>query len=183
MSATIDGIYYSKIGTNEACLGKTDMWYVALSTSTTGVVNIPSRVLISAISCIVTTIGWGAFEACKKITNIIIPNTVTTLKQECLDDLCLTEPIIIPSSVTRVESYFLDNWGSKSIVFCGNKEPDAVATADGRWISGRFTGSILVPMNYEKDTFCLKPVMKTVLNNCPNTKEKIFTRFLHSSFI
>ena len=108
------------------------------------------------------------FIVAKKITGIIIPNTVKTLKYECLECLYLKEPLIIPRSVTKIESNFLDSWYSKALIFCGTKEPELVEYKhEGRWISALFTGNVIVPKNYEKDTFCLKNVAKTATKECP----------------
>ena len=119
MSVTLDDVLYTKIGTKEACVGyESTTTTAAVSTSREGEIKIRSSVLISSVSCAVTMIGYYAFAYCKKLTNIIIPNTVKTLKKYCFESLCLTEPLILPSSITKVETWFINNWNSKSLVFC-----------------------------------------------------------------
>ena len=173
MSVTIDGILYTKIGTNEACVGTEDGSQQAVSTSREGEINILSSVLISSVTCVVTMLGRDAFFHCKKITNIIIPNTVNTLKYRSLGWLYLTAPLILPSSITKVESWFLCDWYSKSLIFCGTKEPEMINTNGDTYISEYFKDNVLVPQNYEKDTFCKKTVSTSVLSNCPKIEEKI----------
>ena len=167
MSVTIDDVLYTKIENYEACVGKKDSHENAVSRSKEGIIKIPSSVLISGSYYTVTMIGQGAFYCCEKITGIIIPNTVKTLKYECLECLYLKEHLIIPRSVTKIESNFLDSWYSKALIFCGTKEPELVKYKhEGSWISALFTGNVIVPKNYEKDTFCLKNVAKTATKEC-----------------
>ena len=180
MNATIDGILYTKIGTNEACVGKEDGSQEAVWTTREGVVKIRSKVLIAGVSCIVTMIGKKAFRKCQRITNIIIPNTVNTLKQQCFEELYLTEPLVIPSSVTNVESYFLFKWNSKTLIFCGSKDPNKTSTDGTRWISSSFVDNVIVPLNYENDEFCSKKVSKVLPNECKvqyEENKRIYTCF------
>ena len=169
MSTTVDGVLYTKIGTKEACVGYESKTTPAVPTSAVGEINIASNVLIDGVSCIVTMLGFCAFSGCTKLTNIVIPNTLKTLKFCCFDRLYLTEPLILPSSITKVESDFLSNWHSKSLVFCGTK--DLVMTSSFS-ISSYLT-SVIVPMNYESDKFCTKNVVKTAATGCPIIKERI----------
>ena len=82
MSVTKDNILYTRIGTSkEACVGTVDNTAIAVSKSFVGEVVILSHVTIDDIYCKVTTIGRYAFNQCKKVTNIVIPDTVTFLKQ------------------------------------------------------------------------------------------------------
>ena len=104
MSTTVDGVIYTKIGTNEACVGyesgsTTDQ---TVPTTTECVVKIQPKVTIDGVSCTVTMIGKYAFGWCQKLTNIIIPNTVKTLKEYCFNNFRVTEPVILPSSITKV---------------------------------------------------------------------------------
>ena len=123
MSTTVDRVIYTKIGTNEACVGYESGSTIdqAVPTTTEGEIKIQPKVTIDGDSRTVTMIGKYAFGWCQKLTNIIIPNTVKTLKRSCLDYLCLTEPLILPSSVTKAETWFLANWYSKSMTFLRNK--------------------------------------------------------------
>ena len=174
MSATVDGVLYTKIGTNEACVGTESTQKTAVPTSTEGEIKIASKVPIGGVSCTVTMLGYWAFCQCSKLTNIIIPDTVKTLKKYCLGTLHLTEPLILPSSITKVESYFITNWAYTLLVFCGTKEPELDSSFS---ITPSLT-SITVPKNYEGSTFCTKSVVKAAATGCPIIiKKRIFTCF------
>ena len=176
MNVTVDNVFYTRIGANEACVGTEDGSKRAVSTSTTGEIKILPSVPLDTIYCVVTMIGKNAFLACKKLTKISIPNTVKILKDSCLGSLELTEPLIFPQSIEKVETWFLSFWASNSLIFCGEKEPEMVNVRENNWISATFNGSVFVPLNYEKETFCQKPVNKIILTNCPKYRPKrIFT--------
>lgn len=169
MSTTVDGVLYTKIGTNEACVGTEDGSKKAVPEATVGEIKIASKVLIDGVSCTVTMLGWNAFFQCSKLTNIIIPNTVKTLKRYCLGNLYLTESLFLPSSITKVEYYFISNWASKLLVFCGTKEPEMVS---GFEITPTLK-SVTVPNDYEGSTFCTKSIVKTAATGCTIIKERI----------
>ena len=138
MSITKDKVLYSRIReTNEACVGTEDGSKNAVSTDFVGEVIILSHVTIDNVYCTITSIGKNAFKVCKQVTNIVIPNTVTLLNDHCFWELSLTSPLIIPSSVTTVESWFINAWGPKAIIFCGTKEPKMINTGYDGWISKR----------------------------------------------
>ena len=190
MSETIKEVLYTRIGeTSEACVGTEDGSKTAVSTTKEGEIRILPRVLIGSNRCIVTTIGRSAFDGCTKLTNIIIPSTVTTIKYFALRNLYLKEPLFIPSSVTTVESHFIDLWYSKTLVFCGTKEPEKKAAGSAKyWISEVFTGSVVVPLNYENDKFCLKNIVKFMKGECTNVRMRTScfnnrNRFRCSSFV
>ena len=182
MSVTIEEVLYTRIGTTStACVGTEDGSKYAVSTSKSGEITILPSVPIDGICCTVTMIGKYAFFQCKGVTKITLPNTVTTLKFGCFENLYLTEPLILPSSVTTVESCFINSWYSHSLVFCGTKEPEMIKISTNTyWISSYFTGSVIVPMNYEKGTFCLKNATKSLTTGCQATivkVQRIFTCF------
>ena len=169
MSITKDKVLYSRIReTNEACVGTEDGSKNAVSTDFVGEVIILSHVTIDNVYCTVTTICYRAFSYCYQVANIVIPNTVTLLRKSSFWNLNLTSPLIIPSSVTTVESFFINNWGPKAIIFCGTKEHLMIDTSTGNngFISAKFTGKVSVPEDYEKDSFCLKSVEKKTLSDC-----------------
>ena len=139
----------------------------AVSSSFVGEAVILSHVTINNIYCIVTMIGKTAFYYCSKLTNIVIPNTINTLKYMCFRNLNL-DTLIIPSSVKIVESWFINNWGPKILVFCGTKDPKMIDTESGNdgHISSSFSGNVLVPNDYEASTFCLRSIEKKTLTEC-----------------
>ena len=170
VTATIGEVLYTKIGTNEACVGTEDGKTYAVSQKIEGIVTIPPSVLIEGVSCTVTTVGKRAFTSCASLSGIILPNTIKTLKSYCFETLFLSEPLIIPASVTKVETQFINGWYSNSLVFCGTKDIEIPSS-----FSLPFTLSeVIVPKNYEGDTFCTLSAVKTgspgcpVEKNCPN---------------
>ena len=168
MSVVKEKVLYTRIEqTKEACVGRIDESKNAISRDFVGEVVILSRVFINGVYCTVTTLGRYAFDSCPGLTNVVIPNTVTLLKDSCFCRLNITNPIIIPSSVKTVESFFIDNWNPSSIIFCGKEEPKMVIVENFTgWISRYFTGVVTVSNDYEKDTFCLKNIEKRLLTEC-----------------
>ena len=168
MSISIGEVLYSRISLlSEACVGTEDGSMHAVSETFVGEVIIMSHVTIDNIYCIVTTIGKGAFYKCPGLTNIIIPSTISLLKQSCFWLLQLTKPLILPSSVKTVETYFINSWGPNVLIFCGTKDPKTVKTGNNAaWISPSFKGSVFVPNNYEESAFCLKKISKKELCVC-----------------
>ena len=184
MSETFDDILYTRINeTNTACVGTIDGTQYAIPSSKKGEIKIRSYVLISGVECKVTTIGRKAFYGCVNVTNIIIPKTVTTLLFYSFKNIYLTKPLVLSSSITSVETNFIDDWFSNSLLFCGTKEPSKEILGSGTyWISTRFTGAVIVPPNYEKNEFCSKNViklkndlcMKLEMRNTCNRKRNIY---------
>ena len=80
--------------------------------------------------------------------------TLTSLKE-----------IIIPSSVTAVESYFITVFAPERIIFCGTKEPKMInSNGADVYIYQSFTGSVIVPSNYDKtkSTFLQKGITRNL---------------------
>jgi len=57
----------------------------------------------------VTDIGNSAFYDCTSLTNIIIPEGVTTIEYDAFRDCTALEIIILPNSITSIESYAFYN--------------------------------------------------------------------------
>ena len=155
MSVTLNGITYSRIGTtNNASVG-------SVSKSIRGDVFIYPEVQINGANCIVTEIGSFSFSGCENITNIILPSTITTLRIGSFTSLNMTKPLIIPSSVVLVESWFVNVWSPSCVVFCGTKEPTMkdVDNYDG-FISTYFKGKVVVSYNYNGEKFCLRDIKR-----------------------
>ena len=64
-----------------------------------GDITIPTTISYNGNSYDVTTIGWGAFSGCAGLTNINLPNSVTTIGSYAFNGCSLTD-VTIPSSVT-----------------------------------------------------------------------------------
>ncbi|MDE6378746.1 MAG: leucine-rich repeat domain-containing protein, partial [Duncaniella sp.] len=70
----IDGIYYNIKNSNEVAVT-----YYSDSKAYTGEVIIPETVVYSDNEYSVTSIDKGAFQYCRDLTQVIIPNSVTTI--------------------------------------------------------------------------------------------------------
>lgn len=93
-SVAKEGIYTYDVYNNEAMI--TDV-----SVTTIGSVTIPST--LGGYS--VTSIGYGAFEDCKYITSVVIPDSVTSIGLSAFEDCKRLKSITIPDSVTYIGSY------------------------------------------------------------------------------
>ena len=104
----MDGIYYTITGTNTVEVAfETD---APLSTSTVnfsrptyiGHVSIPSSVTFGGQTYTVTGIGYKAFNYCRDMTDITIPNTVTLIDIGAFDECSGLTSVTIPNSVTTI---------------------------------------------------------------------------------
>ena len=99
---TVEGVNMTVVVTSEnekTCqVGVGEYAVPAISQSTEGVVTIPSEVN----GYTVTTIGVSAFQSCKKITKVNIPNTVTSIGNHAFDQCAALESVNIPNSVTTI---------------------------------------------------------------------------------
>ena len=169
MSVTVHGVLYTRINqTNTARVGTEDGSKNAVSSSYEGIVVIKPSVSIDKTICLVTEIGKLAFYY-SKASFVVIPNTIKIMRNHCFYSVSFH--IIIPASVTLVESLFIDESNPK-ITFCGMKEPETVVTDDDYWISNFFSSNVNVPLNYKDANFCLKNIAKNEANECLITEIK-----------
>jgi hypothetical protein len=171
MNITIKDVLYTQIGsTYTARVGDgTTKRPNGVPKSYSGVVTIPPYVVINSVTFTVVEIGRSALLDCSNITEINLPNTITTLKQWCFGNLHLVKTIIIPASVTTVETFFIANMGPNEIYFCGTKEPTMVNTnGDDGYISADFKGVVTVPSNYDpsKTTFLKRNIQRIDVQYC-----------------
>lgn len=79
--AYVNGIYYNFISNfNSARTAEVTYSGSNNQDSYFGIVNIPSWVSYLGETYSVTSIGSGAFQNCKDLTSITIPNSVTSIK-------------------------------------------------------------------------------------------------------
>jgi len=70
-----NGIYYDITGGKTVSVTYKDTGYNSYS----GTVNIPATVVNNGTTYTVTEIGQYAFRTCSGLTNVVIPNTITTI--------------------------------------------------------------------------------------------------------
>ena len=93
----IDGIYYN-LTTNAAEVTSNPNKY-------TGSIVIPETVNYDNVTYIVTSIGHRAFEDCKGLTSVTIPNSVTSIGNYAFYYCSGLTSITIPNNVTIIGSY------------------------------------------------------------------------------
>ena len=148
----VNGIYYN-INGNEATVTYRGTYYSQYVNEYTGFVVIPSTVTYNGTSYSVTSIGEYAFHYCIGLTNINIPNSVTTISDcafYCTGLTSVTIPesvtsiggaafygcsgltsITIPNSVTTIGTYAFSNSGLTSITI-----PNSVTSIGASTFSG-----------------------------------------------
>ncbi len=93
------------------------------TTSKTGKVTIPSKINGQTV---ISLSGYsyqynGAFQGCAGISEVVIPNTITTIGTHAFDACTGLKSIVIPDSVTKIESYaFVNCSGLTSVTFSKN---------------------------------------------------------------
>lgn len=101
-----DGIYYNIISTNPA---RVEVTYLTSDNNNynnySGEVNIPETVTHGGTTYTVTAIGAHAFDMCKSLTAVTIPNTVTNINDYAFHYCQSLTSIDIPNSVTRIGNY------------------------------------------------------------------------------
>ena len=122
----INGIYYnlvSKIKEAEVTHGTNEY---------KGTVNIPSSFTYNNIDYRVTSIGSYAFEGCRDLTSVAIPNSVTNIREYAFSHCRKLTSITIPNSVTSiVGSVFMNCSGLTSVTI-----PNSVTYIGGSAFEG-----------------------------------------------
>ncbi|MBQ9576851.1 MAG: leucine-rich repeat protein, partial [Muribaculaceae bacterium] len=124
----VNGLYFNITG-NEAAVTYIDYnsnyghnYYSQYS----GHVTIPDKVTYNGLNYTVTVIGPYAFENCKNMTSVALPNTITTISNSAFHNCDKLVNITIPTSVTFIDgSAFYDCDGLTSIVI-----PDSLTTIE-----------------------------------------------------
>ena len=146
----IDGIYYNIINDNEVQV--TFDWEAGCSY--TGAVNIPPTVTYNGTTYSVTAIGFYAFSGSEEdspLTEITIPNSVTSIGEGAFENCARLTSITIPSSVSYIGDWAFYGCGglTRIIVESGNPKYDSrensntiIETASNKLIRGSNNSTI-----------------------------------------
>ena len=108
-STKIGDLYYNLDATNQTA-------EVAINSSASGEIIIPSSVTYNSVSYSVTSIGNEAFWYCDGLTSVTIPNSVTSIGESAFDGCSGLTSVTIPNSVTSIgESAFYGCSGLTSV--------------------------------------------------------------------
>ncbi|MBR5433782.1 MAG: leucine-rich repeat domain-containing protein [Bacteroidales bacterium] len=114
----VDGIYYSNVSSsvsgNEAWVTFKDEYYNSYS----GSVTIPSYVWYQNVRYSVTYIRESAFENCRGLTSVTIPESVTHIEERAFYGCTGLTSITIPNSVTYIGKKAFE--GVDLIIYSGN---------------------------------------------------------------
>ena len=105
----VGGIYYSILSEEEKTVEVTygGGSYSSYDNEYTGSVDIPSMVTYNDLTYSVTSIGYGAFSFCSRLTSVTISNSVTCIGECAFYGCSGLTSITIPNSVTSIgESAF-----------------------------------------------------------------------------
>ena len=177
-STTINGVIYTRIGTTNTARVGNDVMYDSSNGVTdtfSGAVIVLPSVVIDSVTCTVVEIGTYALLSNYQITEIVLPNTIKTMGDGGIGDTSIKK-IVVPGSVTRVESWFLTNSLPSEIYFCGTKEPLMVNTRADGYIDS--SASVIVPLNYDssKSTFCKKNIIRRNSEYCSFSISSYFNK-------
>ncbi len=99
---TVDGITWSyTVANGVASVGSESSSAVAVPTSTSGAITIPSTLG----GYPVTSIGWAAFYFCDRLTNVTIPDSVTNIAGRAFAGCSGLTSMTIPDGVTSIEQW------------------------------------------------------------------------------
>ena len=116
----VDGIYYNYLDGNNVEVTYRGDYYHSYDDEYSGEVIIPSTVTYNGTTYSVTSIGSGAFEYCRSLTSITIPNSVTTIGGSAFEACSSLTSITIPESVTSIGQYAFYRCSSLTSVTIGN---------------------------------------------------------------
>ncbi len=112
----VNGIYYNITGDNTVEVTFRDTEFNSYS----GAVEIPDSVKFNGVTYIVTAIGEIAFMNCSNLTDVFIPNTVTTIDLGAFANCDNLQSAIIPNSVTTINNMAFRGCTSLALVGMGN---------------------------------------------------------------
>ena len=135
----IDGIYYNLI-----TKGKVAEVTTSNPNQYTGSVVIPEKVTYESVEYSVTSIGNSAFEGCKALTSVTIPNSVTSIGGYAFQYCSGLTSVTIGSGVTSIGEVAFDGcYGLKKVIV-----KDIAA-----WCGIKFDGSNSNPLYYAEHIY------------------------------
>ena len=102
--ACIDGIYYNFSGTKAIVTYQSHNNNTGFVSDYTGEVTIPESITYNGTTYSVTTIGYAAFQDCRGLTSVTIPNSVTSIGDYAFYRCRGLTSVTIPNSVTSIGS-------------------------------------------------------------------------------
>ena len=129
----VDGIYYNILSTTDLTVEVTygDKNY-------SGNIIIPSTFNYNSKTLTVTKIGENAFLNCDSVTNVIIPNSVTTIEVESFSGCTSLSSIIIPNSVTNINCFAFYRCDSLKHIHIENSDSTMYITSKSYYTSCLF---------------------------------------------
>ncbi len=104
----VDGIKYKNHGKYISVVGYTED------------INVQPTIRDQILNIPITEIGYRAFFECKKITYIVIPDSVTKIDSSAFGNCTGLTDILIPDSVTRIEEWTFNGCTSLENFMIGN---------------------------------------------------------------
>ncbi|MCM1317296.1 MAG: leucine-rich repeat domain-containing protein [Bacteroides sp.] len=93
----VDGIYYNVVSSVDLTCSVTSG-----NNRYSGNIVIPSEVTFKSRNLSVTSIGYSAFEYCRGLTSVVIPNSVTSIGSSAFSECSGLTSVVIPNSVTSI---------------------------------------------------------------------------------
>ncbi len=141
-STKIGDLYYNLDATNQTAEVTYQLELDADNYKGLTTANIPASVEYNSVAYSVTSIGEGAFEGCRSLTSVTIPNSVTSIGEGAFGDCRGLTSVTISNSVTSIGSSAFEGCSSLTSVTI----PNSVTSIGDRafaWCSG--LNSIEIP--------------------------------------
>lgn len=180
-SFCVDGIYYSKNGSNASVTYETSSY-----NSYSGDIVIPEYVTYSGISYRVTAIDARAFSDCSNLTSVFIPNSVISIGMLAFTSCSSLTSISIPSSVSFIypDAFFYCQQLRNITVASNNPVYDSrdncnaiIETASNKLIQGCINTSIpnsITTIGKNAFAFCSGLTNIDIPNSVTSIEERAF---------
>ena len=116
----IGDLYYNLDATNQTAEVTYQYQYSSNNYSGLTAANIPASVVYNEVVYSVTSIGNNAFEDCRGLTSVTIPNSVTSIGNYAFEDCDGLTSVTIPNSVTSIGQFAFYDCSGLTSVTIGN---------------------------------------------------------------